>query len=465
MSQVISDYAQITRLASYGTLPAKATTLTLTPGVSSQPVNNGEVTFDYPRNYILRMNAKGTDGQVRNFIGVALNNLTNSLAIGDVGNIFYNGGETIAAWDTVVIGQQAASGVGVAGTDRLTDTVVIGAYAGNKFKHGNGNAICGNRSMQDIVNCSHNTAYGDSAWRFATSGTDGTAVGYCAGQEVLALNGDVVIGSYAACYANASDKNVVIGFYAGAREPGSKASIGSQNVMIGYEAMRYSLGSVNNIGIGNGVLYLATGSENVAIGHQTCANMTGSTYNVVLGAFAAQYVTSSVSNILIGFYAGAKSSGTTGAAGTMNIGIGDNAIRYSAGDYNIGIGGQALFSSTGGNNVAIGQRGGDGVTTGSKNTFIGTYAGYSSGSVQMPGAIESIAIGYAALTTKSYQVVLGRNTITETVLRGKVQWNPPVSATPDGNGQITFEFTDNNTITLKGRGLDGTVRSVTLTLA
>ena len=42
---------------------------------------------------------------------------------------------------------------------------------------------------------------------------------------------------------------------------------------------------------------------------------------------------------------------------------------------------------------------------------------------------------------------------------------PGTSITPDTNGQITIEFTNNTTLTFKGKGTDGVLRTGTLTLA
>ena len=42
---------------------------------------------------------------------------------------------------------------------------------------------------------------------------------------------------------------------------------------------------------------------------------------------------------------------------------------------------------------------------------------------------------------------------------------PETSVTPTNNGDIVFEFTNNTTLTIKGRETDGTVRSTTLTLS
>jgi phage-related tail fiber protein len=47
---------------------------------------------------------------------------------------------------------------------------------------------------------------------------------------------------------------------------------------------------------------------------------------------------------------------------------------------------------------------------------------------------------------------------------GAVTYVPAVTATPANNGDMVFELTDNNTLTIKVKGSDGTVRLVALTL-
>ena len=47
---------------------------------------------------------------------------------------------------------------------------------------------------------------------------------------------------------------------------------------------------------------------------------------------------------------------------------------------------------------------------------------------------------------------------------GDVGWAPGSSVSTTANGELTFEFTDNNTITVKARGTDGTERSGTIAL-
>ena len=98
--------------------------------------------------------------------------------------------------------------------------------------------------------------------------------------------------------------------------------------------------------------------------------------------------------------------------------------RGQASDDNCGFGYQSLYYHTKnvsnyvGENAAYGNYSGISITTGFRNTFIGTSAG-NSGS-QKVDAAGSIAIGNVAYTTKDYQCVLGPSTITETLLRGNV---------------------------------------------
>lgn len=50
-------------------------------------------------------------------------------------------------------------------------------------------------------------------------------------------------------------------------------------------------------------------------------------------------------------------------------------------------------------------------------------------------------------------------------VEGPIKFTPGASVTPPDNGDVVIEFTNNTTLTFKGKGSDGTVRSATLTLA
>lgn len=48
---------------------------------------------------------------------------------------------------------------------------------------------------------------------------------------------------------------------------------------------------------------------------------------------------------------------------------------------------------------------------------------------------------------------------------GNVKLFPPTTATAVANGEVTFEFTNATTLTIRTKGSDGTARSVALTLS
>lgn len=50
-------------------------------------------------------------------------------------------------------------------------------------------------------------------------------------------------------------------------------------------------------------------------------------------------------------------------------------------------------------------------------------------------------------------------------MTGPITFAPGASVTPAVNGQVTFELTNNTTLTVKAKGSDGTVRTATITLS
>ena len=405
MSQVISNYSQITRLSGFGFSA---------PGTSKLPTVNGEVAFDFPVNSRIRFNAKGSDGQVRHFTLPRYNFATNSLALGDVGDIFRDGTQGRACWNTVV----------------------IGAYAGNKFKHGNGNAICGNRSMQDIVDSAHNTGFGDSAWRFITSGTDNTAIGYVVGQEVLTGTHNVFAGSYTGAFANASSYNIMIGGYAGAQvDSDNTAPIGTYNVIAGYAGFRYGGGN-HNVGAGLEVLFNCLGDNNIAFGQKAGTKITH---------------VNAIRNIHIGHLAG----GVTGfqKADCVNgIAIGYNT--YNDIDNQVVLGNTSVTHTVLRGNVS----GIGGINFSQDHT--GTPP--TNGAIYRSGTYLFITMDTNGIYFNSANNATNYFGVLPT---GQIMMKPPASATPAANGQMTFEATSNTEIKVKLKGSDGTVRSASLALS
>ena len=167
---------------------------------------------------------------------------------------------------------------------------------------------------------------------------------------------------------------------------------------------------VNGININRG----SNNGTNIAIGEDALDNNTGN------------------QNTIIGFQA-ASNNNATPLGTSFNTVLGYQAYSNGAANNNTAIGWQSLFSSAANNNSALGYSSGLFITTGFQNTFIGAYAGGITG--QLISAQNSIAIGYNAITTKSNQVVLGNSSITETVLRGKIDLDT-VPTTSVGNYDI-----------------------------
>lgn len=70
------------------------------------------------------------------------------------------------------------------------------------------------------------------------------------------------------------------------------------------------------------------------------------------------------------------------------------------------------------------------------------------------------------MTFKQARVGIGENTPDYKLdVSGPIGWKPGASVTPVDIGHIVAELTDNNTLTWKAKGSDGTVRSGTLTLS
>ena len=96
------------------------------------------------------------------------------------------------------------------------------------------------------------------------------------------------------------------------------------------------------------------------------------------------------------------------------------------------------------------------------------------GTNDMPGRLvfSTTADGASSPTERlrinaSGNVLIGATTDTVGKLQvnGSISILPGTSVVPTTNGQVTFELTNNTTLTIRAKGSDGTVRSGTITLA
>ena len=179
--------------------------------------------------------------------------------------------------------------------------------------------------MYNTINGKENTAMGYQALLNNGSGSSSTAIGY---QAMMNYNNATPTTDFISY-------NTAVGYQAlmGSVTPASNT--GTNNLAIGYQALKANTTGTNNNAIGNNVLSVnTTGANNTAIGNNTLINNTTGNYNVAMGR-----------NIL-----------NSNSSGTGNIGIGYNAMSSNTiGNYNIAIGYGANITGDITNAMAIGQ--------------------------------------------------------------------------------------------------------------
>lgn len=202
------------------------------------------------------------------------------------------------------------------------------------------------------------------------------------------------------------------------------------NVSIGPDpgTLGKSVNSSRNIGIGvNALRDLTSGTRNIAVGTFAAVRLKNAKGNVAIGAdvmFLKEYGNDNIAigrasmasnaqmvnrNICIGLSSGANLSGDD------NVCIG-HCAGYRAMSGNTYVGKNAGYNFTGANNIAIGRNAGyvGGTVAGNWNICIGQSSAFEN------NVSFSTAIGYQACATKSNQLVLGGDNITESLLHGDI---------------------------------------------
>ena len=171
-------------------------------------------------------------------------------------------------------------------------------------------------------------------------------------------------------------------------------TFGSNNIAMGFQALGANISGDSNIAIGPSTISLGeNASYNIAMGDEALRNCGGdATQNIALGYRAMRSNYSGRFNVAIG-----NSALYYNTYGSHNVAIGSNALERlayngSTDRYNVAIGSSALgLHNEGDLNTAVGYVSLYSHTTGNYNTAIGSYSLYSSQSTQ-----GSIGIGYYA---------------------------------------------------------------------
>jgi len=274
-----------------------------------------------------------------------------------------------------------------------------------------------------------------------TLGTSNVRFGVNAGDAIASdTNFNVLIGDEAGTDLNSGDSNVAVGYKAMFEK-----NSGSSNVAIGKNAMRDATSGDFNIAIGDGAMYdgVVTGNHNLAIGYLALENLTGGIGNIALGREALEALTVGNNNVALGNFSlevGNSSENTAvgNYSGQNNTTTDQVFIGYSAGQHTTSGAGQTFVGHnagkgisgggllTGTNNTAIGRdsglvlqgnafsntfygaNSGGGVTTGDENTYIG----YDAGVLMTTGSKNSILGSYDGnqnsldIRTESNNIVL-----------------------------------------------------------
>jgi len=356
-------------------------------------------------------------------------NAGNSIQSGGVQNVAIGdeAGTAITTGDNnVCIGYQAGDAISTGDNNIAIGKNALGAEDGHDF-----NIAIGSNALaaQDAGADAYNIAIGHNAGTSITSGVQNTLIGGQAGDAITDADFNVAVGHNALSVNVLGSKSVAIGHnallfqnpastadmhnLAVGHGAGAQITTGTQNTLIGALAGDAANTGAANVAVGYQTLTADTkGQNNVAIGHNALAtqNFTSATnsYNTAVGSQAGLVISTGVENALFGALAG---DALTDA--DFNTAIGSKALETDTqGSKSTAVGRNALknqnFSSaTDSHNVAVGFEAGLGVTTGEKNTFVGSQAG---GDSTFTGDSNTL-VGYAAgfnLTSGGNNLFLGK---------------------------------------------------------
>jgi hypothetical protein len=252
-----------------------------------------------------------------------------------------------------------------------TQLVAHGFQALHSNTTGNNNVAVGHRALFLNTTGGENIAMGFGSLDANTTATGNTALGH----DTLGANttgaSNVAVGYHALLSNTTAPGNTAVGYQAGYSN-----TTGQNNVVVGFQALLNSTTASNLTAVGWSALKAnTTGPENSAFGLNALFSNTTGGQNVAVGQQALQANTTASNNTAVGFQAGF--SNTTGV-NSVYLGIGAGRSVTTASD-NCMAGYYAGESTTGGGNTFFGKLAGNAVTSGTKNTIIGSYNGNQGG--------------------------------------------------------------------------------------
>ena len=286
----------------------------------------------------------------------------------------------------VALGHEALTSATTSGNN-----TAVGSEALEDATTGGSNTAIGRQALASNTVASANTAVGYNALVSNITGSSNTAVGYRAGYANTSAQELTVVGYDAALY---SLGNSTTAFGRNAMRGVSGASTGANNTGLGESALRDYTTATGNTAVGkNSMLVTTTGSNNVAVGYGSLDRNTTGYSNVMIGRDAGGKITTGYQNVAVGYEAlrdTASSAGNTAvgyeAGREITTAVNNTMLGYRAGHSltagngrNTLIGFDAGRDTTGDHNAFFGKDAGYLVTSGSKNTIVGSYSGNQGG--------------------------------------------------------------------------------------
>ena len=287
--------------------------------------------------------------------------------------------------NSITVGQGAGS---------VSTNTAVGASALAANTTGANNVAVGYQALDANTTGVQNTAVGSASLGANTTGTSNTAVGHnslttnttgvsnvALGQAALFSNttasGNTALGREAMYSNTTGASNTAVGFNALFAN-----TTGADNTAVGYVALDANTTGLRNSAFGAGALGAnTTGLENTALGVSALAVNTTGVKSTAVGYAALQSCTTGLENTAVGWNAlGSLTTGQYNTALSQNAGA---AVTTQKGNTYIGL--NSGLNSTGSHNTFVGSLSavnvgcGQNMTTGSKNTIIGSYNGNQGG--------------------------------------------------------------------------------------
>ena len=236
----------------------------------------------------------------------------------------------------------------------------------------------------------------------STTATRNVIIGSEAGKEVLNSVDSIFIGESAGKENTTGFRNTFIG-----TDAGTATKNAGDNVFIGYKSGESATQSTSSVFIGSNA-----GAKNVTapllstgtfIGHYSGYCNTTGAQNTFIGGHSGRGNIVGSQNTYIG-----QGAGSCNFTGSSNVFLGFNAGRYTTSGCNVFLGSRTGECSVGTQNTFIGPFVGISKTlTGSCNTFIGGCSGPTMSS----GFNGSIAIGYKAEISSNNQLSIASDSV------------------------------------------------------